>query len=188
MPNWDGLGNLAPKIFRCGYCGEKVSSEKGYYPKQSNERIYICPNCLNPSYFSGDKQYPGEPFGEKVKNVPEDIDKLYNEACKSASVQAYTASVMACRKLLMNIAVQKGAKKNLTFQQYVEYLDAQHYIPPDGKEWVDHIRKKGNEANHEIVIMGKEDAKDLIIFIEMLLKFIYEFPSRVKPKPQKNQT
>jgi len=53
----------------------------------------------------------------------------------------------------------------------------------DGKGWVDHIRKKGNEANHEIVIMKKGDALDLITFIEMLLKFIYEFPSRIPPKP-----
>ena len=46
---------------------------------------------------------------------------------------------------------------------------------------VDHIRKKGNEANHEIVLMEKEDAEDLLVFSEMLLKFIYEFPKRVPP-------
>lgn len=39
--------------------------------------------------------------------------------------------------------------------------------------------KKGNEATHEIVLMKKEDALDLIAFSEMLLKFIYEFPARV---------
>jgi hypothetical protein len=63
----------------------------------------------------------------------------------------------------------------------VEYLSDQNYVPPDGKGWVDHIRKKSNEANHEIVIMKKEDALDLISFIEMLLRLIYEFPSRLIP-------
>jgi hypothetical protein len=53
------------------------------------------------------------------------------------------------------------------------------YVPPNGKAWVDHIRKKGNEANHEIVLMKKEDSQELISFVEMLLKFIYEFPNRV---------
>ena len=44
---------------------------------------------------------------------------------------------------------------------------------------MDHIRKKGNEANHEIKLMTAEDATELISFSEMLMKFIYEFPSRV---------
>ena len=49
---------------------------------------------------------------------------------------------------------------------------------------MDHIRKKGNEANHEIRLMKKADAEELISFSEMLLKFIYEFPQRV-PKASK---
>ena len=40
-------------------------------------------------------------------------------------------------------------------------------------------KKKGNEANHEITLMDENDARDLIIFIEMLLKFIYEFPNMI---------
>jgi hypothetical protein len=52
-------------------------------------------------------------------------------------------------------------------------------VPPEGKGWVDHIRKKGNEATHEISPMSKADANDLITFPEMLLKFVYEFPSRI---------
>jgi len=37
------------------------------------------------------------------------------------------------------------------------------------------FEKKGNEANHEIVLMEPNDALDLINFIEMLLKFISNF-------------
>ena len=77
----------------------------------------------------------------------------------------------------MNVAVQKAAAENLKFIEYVEYLSNNGYVPPDGKSWVDHIRQKGNEATHEIQLMGKKDAEDLIVFSEMLLKFIYEFPS-----------
>ena len=77
----------------------------------------------------------------------------------------------------MNIAVQKEASENLTFIEYVEYLSSKGYVPPDGKGWVDHIRQKGNEATHEIKLIEKKDAEDLVVFSEMLLKFIYEFPS-----------
>jgi len=67
--------------------------------------------------------------------------------------------------------------------EYVNYLSEIGYVPPNGKHWVDHIRKKGNEATHEIALMDENDAKELITFTEMLLKFIYEFPTTV-PLPE----
>jgi hypothetical protein len=81
----------------------------------------------------------------------------------------------------MHIAVEKGAPVGKTFLEYVGYLAQKGYVPPGGEGWVDHIRVKGNEANHEIKAMAETDAADLITFTEMLLKFIYEFPAKVKP-------
>ena len=63
-----------------------------------------------------------------------------------------------------------------------EYLADKGFVPPNGRPWVDHIRQKGNEANHEIKRMAAADATDLITFAEMLLKFIYEFPNKI-PTP-----
>ena len=79
----------------------------------------------------------------------------------------------------MHIAVSKGAPVNKTFIKYVDYLSDNHYIPPGSELWVDHIRKKSNEANHEIIQMGMTDSEDLISFTEMLLRMIYEFPARL---------
>jgi len=79
----------------------------------------------------------------------------------------------------MHLAVEKGAPQGKSFLEYVEYLSQKGYVPPDGKAWVDYIRTKGNEANHEIKIMSADDAKRLITFLEMLLKFVYEFPAQV---------
>ena len=82
----------------------------------------------------------------------------------------------------MNIAVSHGAKPGETFLSYVEYLATAGYVPPNGKGWVDYIRKKGNEATHEIALMSAEDATRLVAFSEMLLKFIFEFPATI-PAP-----
>ncbi len=82
----------------------------------------------------------------------------------------------------MHIAVEKGAAAGDSFFKYVEYLSEKNYVPPDGKHWVDHIRRIGNEVNHEIKISSQEDAQQLIGFVEMLLKFVYEFPNRI-PQP-----
>ena len=83
----------------------------------------------------------------------------------------------------MNIAVEQGGSEGLKFIEYVNYLSDKGYVPPNGKHWVDHIRKKGNEATHEIALMSDIDAKDLLGFIEMLLRFIYEFPKMIPQQP-----
>ena len=127
----------------------------------------------------GGKQTPRNSAGNDVENLPVDIATLYNEARQSVSVNAFTAAVLACRKLLMNIAVNHGAKEGDTFASYIEYLAKAGFVPPNGRGWVDHIRSKGNEATHEIRLMSSEEALELISFSEMLLKFVYEFPSKI---------
>lgn len=153
-------------------------------------RIYICPHCRGPSIFFGPVfQVPDVAFGNSVGSTPQEIETLYEEARRCTSAGAYTAAVMACRKLLMHIAVEKGAKPGESFLNYVDYLANKGFVPPDGRHWVDHIRQKGNEANHEIKLMNKADAENLITFSEMLLKFIYEFPSKIpKPEAPKDQS
>jgi hypothetical protein len=167
----------------CGFCGYNVASSQGYFtgdrvgPHQGF--IYICPHCGCPSFVLGPKQVPGVAPGNKVDHLPTDIAALYNEARQAVSVDAFTAAVLACRKLLMNIAVNHGAKEGSSFVSYVEHLANAGFVPPNGRAWVDHIRAKGNEAAHEIRLMGSEEAVELISFSEMLLKFIYEFPAKI---------
>ena len=107
---------------------------------------------------------------------------MYQEARNAVGAGSPTAAVLCCRKLLMHIAVSKGAKAGDSFASYVQFLCDKHYVPPDAKSWVDHIREIGNEANHEIKVMSAEQAKELIDFCEMLLKVVFEFPSIVKKK------
>ncbi len=59
---------------------------------------------------------------------------------------------------------------------------AKHYAPPNSKDWIDKIRSHGNEATHEIVIKNQADSEEIMTFLEMLLKFIYEFPARAGVK------
>jgi len=139
--------------------------------------------CNEPTYFKPGGQIPGVSFGDKVNGVPPDIDRLYAEARACTSAGAYTPAVLACRKILMHIAVAEGAAPGESFLQYVTFLASKGYVPPKGQGWVDHIRRKGNEANHDIVLMTDNDAKDLVSFVEMLLLFIYDFPSRVPSGP-----
>jgi len=110
MP-WEGTANIGSRSYRCGYCGNIVASAIGYYKKNSALKVYICPHCERPSYFDKRDQVPGIAPGNEVENLPDHIASLYREARYCVSVSAYTASVLACRKLLMNIAVAQGAQE-----------------------------------------------------------------------------
>src|SRR6056297_29912 len=176
---WHQTTKIAPQSFRCGYCGNVVASASGYFYDGRKDRIHICPHCEQPTFLKPNVQVPEVVPGNEVEHLPNDVAQLYKEARNCVSVSAYTASVLACRKLLMNIAVSQGAEEGKNFLYYVEYLANNGYVPPNGRRWVDHIRKKGNEATHEIVVMTKDNAVELISFAEMLLKFIFEVPAIV---------
>lgn len=189
--HWEQASNIISRAFTCGYCGASIASEKGWLGKRIGRAeifalIYICHKCGRPTLIDeteNGKQTPGVTFGNPVSDIPEKtVETLYSEARQCTGAGAYTAAVLCCRKLLMHIAVSKGAKTGESFISYVEYLADHNYIPPDAKDWVDHIRKKSNEANHEISIMNKPDAEELLSFLEMLLKVIFEFPASIKKK------
>lgn len=188
--NWQSAGAVPSRSYTCGYCGASVASEKGWHAQlaggQTAAHLYICHQCTRPSFVDhtlGGKQTPGVVFGEAVQDIPDsDTETLYNEARACTGSVCYTTAVLSCRKLLMHLAVSLGAKAGEPFITYVQFLADNHYVPPGAKGWVDHIRKKGNEANHEITLMAQADAEELLAFVQMLLKVIYEFPASVQKK------
>jgi hypothetical protein len=187
---WRLPNDVEAATWTCGYCGDRVSSIKGWYAGEATDGsgrqiawVRICPSCRGATYFSPNgKRSPTNAPGEPVPNVPTDLSRLYEEARSSSGVGAYTAAVLTCRKILMHIAVEEGAPAGKSFVEYVEYLANNGFVPPKGKGWVDYIRRRGNEANHEIVVMEETDATALVNFVGMLLKFIYQFPNMV-PAP-----
>ena len=188
---WNNADCVAQKSYMCGYCGNKVGPNFGYscaVEVAQGEKlistpayIYICPNCTKPTFIDKDgSQSPGVRFGEDVAGITDKgVQALYDEARDCTTLGAYTAAVLICRKILMNIAVHHGAEEGKKFVEYVDYLASKGYFPPNGKPWVDKIRSKGNEATHEIKIMTKDEAALILTFTEMLLRFIYELPSKL---------
>lgn len=187
---WLDTSPVDRKGWTCGYCGKNVGGDVGYVRESemldrgAHKIIYICPHCENPTAFiEGDggiiQQVPNATYGADVESLPSAIHDLYQEVRRCMQYTAYTSAVLAMRKMLMHVAVDCGAPGNKRFVEYVNYLDESHYIPPNAREWVDAIRKMGNEATHEIVIVSELDAKNLLDFSEMLLKIVYEFPARI---------
>jgi hypothetical protein len=180
---WESIGNYHSKSYVCGYCNRPLASERGFNTKQ-NASTYICHRCDRPTFFDVDgDQIPGVKYGKSVNEISDKkILKLYEEARDCTGFGAHTAAILCCRKLLMHIAVSKKAEKGKSFAYYVKYLAENNFVPAGGEKWINYIKNRGNEANHEINIMEKSDAEELLDFMEMLLKLIYEFPARMSKK------
>ena len=112
-------------------------------------------------------------------NGPPETVAIFSEARKSLAAGAPTGAVILCRKILMHVAVHLGAKANQSFQHYVEWLIERHYVPTGSEKWLDYIRSRGNDANHEIDIVDGEAARSVVYFTETLLKIVYELPGAI---------
>jgi hypothetical protein len=78
----------------------------------------------------------------------------------------------------MNVAVQNGAPKGGTFASYIDWLVENGHVTASMREWVDEIRQLGNDANHAIRLITSEAAAELLSFVEMLLRVVFEYPER----------
>ncbi|MBI4299338.1 MAG: DUF4145 domain-containing protein [Chloroflexi bacterium] len=181
---WEHLQDVEPESWQCGYCSYEVASKTGLRTATHEAFIRICPHCNCPTFFSCDrKQWPGPRHGGLIAKLPKEVEVAYEEARGSLSVNAFTGSVMLCRKILMNVAVSKGADEGLQFAPYVEWLMKEGYVPKGSDGWLRYIKDRGNEANHQIVPMNSDDARGVLSFTEQLLRNVYVLPNLVPPKP-----
>ena len=174
--------------FVCGHCGTLTSAFLTWIATTHQFHhgvlagdlapsfVHVCSACTKPSSFDavGGAVTPGQRVGSELKRLPPPVSALWNEARDSMGVRAYTAAAMLARKPLMNLAVHEGASGGLKFIEYVDYLVSNNYVPPKGKQWVNRIRDKGNEANHEIRQVPEAEAIEVIELTELLLRFNYE--------------
>lgn len=172
--------NVDSSKVKCAWCGSIVSPNRGYtiyHNTNVSGYVYICPNCNEIILYNRFNQtvFPQAKFGDSFSKLPKDINTIYEECRDCYSVGAYTSVLLLARKLLMHIAVDCGAEEDKSFAEYVNYLDENHFVPPNSRSLLDFIRKQGNEPNHQIVIKTKEDAEKILKFMSIILTFVYEF-------------
>lgn len=184
---WDGQQELTPISYRCGHCGDKCASNRGYrgkacfpsgHPNGSPPaNIYICGGCGRPTFtVHGFKAWsvPSPKAGHTVEKLPPDVHELYEEARNAFAANAPTAATLLCRKLLMNTAVVEGANEGLSFSSYIDYLGEKGLLPPKSDGWVNEIRKNGNDATHKAESVDQELAARTLKMTAALLTYCYE--------------
>ena len=166
----------------CGHCGTKVAAREiaNYLPSKNWSFFVICPSCNKGSLIIKDLgsqatiNYPGHLPGEDLIGLPEDVKKAYQEARNCFAINAFTSCELMCRKILMHVAVEKGANTNISFADYISYLETEGYITPPIKTWADKIRSNANESTHELMFPNQNRAENTFQFTMMLLRIIYE--------------
>ena len=171
----------------CPFCNKEIAAIVHYEITQGEFAdtktlfwIAECPVCMQPiicDIESNCTYPPGLPF-DSVKNLPEDVQKIYTECRTACGSGCYTAAVILARTLLNHVAVDKGAEENKSFQFYVNYL-IDNYMPKNAKGWVDAIRALANDSTHRLEILEQQDAEQVIKFVMYLLKYIYELPAEL---------
>lgn len=162
----------------CGHCGRSVSGAVVSFvvtPEGHANHWLQCPTCGEGSVrLSSGRTVPGSPVGPSLSGLPSDVGEAYEEARQCMAVGGSVAAELVCRKILMHVAVEKGAKDGQTFAQYLGHLETEGYVTPPMKKWVDLIRTHGNEATHELAPVSSERAESTLMFTAELLRLTYE--------------
>ncbi|MFT9455716.1 MAG: DUF4145 domain-containing protein [Liquorilactobacillus hordei] len=189
---WYDRTTLISFDYVCGYCGKQVGSDKGYeyknnigVPLSDYGVIYLCPFCGKPTFKNENVLVPGESYGTSIDNLPETVQSIYDEARNSYKAGAFTGVILIARKILANVAIYFGAKDGENFVTYVDYLITEGYVPVKSRDWIDSIRKEGNEATHNQTSKNQEDAKRILDFVQMLLIINFKYNSDYKMKSEK---
>ncbi|HEY3967079.1 MAG TPA: DUF4145 domain-containing protein [Planctomycetaceae bacterium] len=173
--------------FECGACGKATQGRVvGAMIRKSDGKELLWCMC------SCDRQEPtvlvkqGEtlisqsPISKEFHpndRWPKDLAALYDEAAKSYSASAFTACAMVCRKVLMATACAEGDEDGKGFVDYVNYITESVLTFPRAKTAIDSIRSIGNEANHKVTIITRDDAKRAMQIVTYMLDTIYALPT-----------
>ena len=174
----------------CGYCNKeigldiylKVGTKDYSYGEKDYYYVGLCPICGKPIIhkIADNSTLPLRNYFSHINNLPENIDKLYDEIINSYSIGAYTCSVLLSRTLLEHVSVEYEGEVGKTFTYYVDYLYNQFFLNmPNSKNWIDKIRTVANESAHKLYISNEHDAKTVIVFLTNILNYLYVLPNQV---------
>lgn len=170
----DGSTPDSWRPFTCGNCNRDVSGAVVATSSSGIEWLQ-CPACSEGSVrLSSGTIFPATLAGPEIEGLPEDVAAAYNEARRAIGVGALTAGELVCRKILLHVAVDKGAPEGQTFVEYLDHLEAAGYVTPPMRPWVELIRTHGNESTHALPSPTQDRALGTLMFTAELLRLTYE--------------
>ncbi len=122
-------------------------------------------------------QFPEYREFQSDEKWPEELRKLFEESAMAFAAGAYTASSMVSRKILMVCACHEGDEEGKKFVQYVDFITDRVLVFPRAKDAIKRIKDIGNDANHEVCFVSREDAERALSIVRYMLTTVYSLPS-----------
>lgn len=199
-----GGEQLAVYQITCPFCMESGNFQVAFHAekkkpnseKKLNFDTLECGNCKGyvmvlwsaseHGYGTGLHGYEVLPWPLKLERYPEHwpeaIGRYWLQAKRNIRDENWdAAAVMARSALQIALRDQKAEGRNL--KQEIDHLSGKAVLPPIMKDWSDNVRELGNESAHPKPDQGPtnpEDARDIVIFLDFLLEYLYSLPHRIQ--------
>lgn len=190
----------------CAFCDEsgnfelehRAEKRKANDRKTLNFDTYRCGNCAGyvmvlwsasssaAGLGAGMYGYHVLPWPSRVTKAPEEwpdnVGRYWLQARRSLSDENWDAATVMARSALQ-IALRDNGASGATLKKEIADLAAQGVLPPLMREWSDEVRELGNESAHpepSQPATAQEDAKDIVEFLEYLLRYLYTLPQDIE--------
>ena len=204
--SFESLGIL-PATFDSGfYVAPDGQRKYDYYDRVAS---LLCRNCNQPiivleEKYVGDKPakdfiasgsvawqgffwwpFPNISYSEEV---PTTIQKIIQEAKVAYAAQCFRSSAVMARRALEAITVDKGELDGKLVQR-IKNLVSAGTIDKNLGDWANEVRLIGNTAAHfdPADDVAKEDANQIIMFIDQLINYIYIMPAVISKRRTKSK-
>ncbi|MBD2255647.1 DUF4145 domain-containing protein [Nostoc parmelioides] len=160
--------------------------------------FFKCPKCFKPLVTC--TEYDNEPSSEDKltilyptsnktisSEVPTYIKKAFDEAILCFNSNAFTASVIMCRKTVEGICKERGIEKN-TLQKKLEIMKEEGIIDQNLYDWANILRLAGNDAAHDLdVVFDIADAQDIVDFTYAIIDYIFTYRKKFESFKKRRQ-
>lgn len=140
-----------------------------------------CNNCKNfvLVHNEGNTIWPSPFPSPTAKEIPQSVRENLLEAKRCASVNAWRAGVVMCRRALQMACIDKGASDSDNLVAQINQLKANSVITADLHEWATVVRWVGNDGAHPGgAQVDKEDAENMLDLTEQFLHVLYVAPAK----------
>jgi hypothetical protein len=204
--DWGGrIGNdLALYQIACPFCFQQGNFTLTHREFKEHPRtkkilyydIYNCGNCGNylmvfwsaatSGGHTGIHDYRMVPWPKKIEKYPdhwpEDVGRSWLQAHGSLDGENWDAAAMMARTAVQLATRYHNATGN-NLKQEIDSLADSGVLPPIMREWSHEVRELGNDAAHPVpgaTGTTPNDAKDVVRFLDYLLRFLYSLPHEIK--------
>jgi Domain of unknown function (DUF4145) len=198
-----------PKVemlaFHCPHCSKAVLLEvlRRWYNVPEGDDAWephqwtaaMCTSCQSPFVLYQEREnddwgIPTQEYPQADRqlpwSVPQSIRDDFAQAQRCMRSRSYTAGAIMARRVVEIIRKDQGFKKGnlnaaLKSMKEAGVIDARLY------EWADTAREVGNEGAHDTTPVSREDAEQVLLFVEALVDYLYVFRKRYAQFQQRRE-